>query len=113
VAREYLDSRAPFYVGPALHAMLSAPFPQSLRKGYRAPRMSSGAGVRARADASRSRAPYDFGQPEQLRVQHSAGFAPAVVAVRTGLFDGVSHLIDLCGGSGVFSIALALHRPAT
>jgi ubiquinone/menaquinone biosynthesis C-methylase UbiE len=113
LAKEYLDARGPFYVGPALYATLTAPFPQSLRKGYRSPRFSSATVERAGADANRAAPRYDFGQPEQLRVQHSAGFAPAVVAVRTGLFDGVSHLIDLCGGSGVFSIALALYRPAT
>jgi hypothetical protein len=112
VAREYLDSRALFYVGPALHATLSAPFPPSLRQGHRAPRISHATRDRAGTDPNRSPDPYTFGQPEQLRVQHSAGFAPAVVAVRTGLFDGVSHLIDLCGGSGVFSIALALSSPA-
>jgi len=112
VAREYLDSRAPFYAGPALHARLNAPFPQALRQGYRAPRISSATRDRTGTDANRSPDPYTFGQPEQLRVQHSAGFAPAVVAVRTGLFVGISHLIDLCGGSGVFSIALALSQPA-
>jgi O-methyltransferase len=112
VAREYLDSRAPFYVGPALHATLSTPFPQSLRKGHRAPRISDVTRDRPGTDAPRTPDPYTFGQPEQLRVQHTAGLAPAAVAVQTGLFDDVSHLIDLCGGSGVFSIALALARPA-
>jgi ubiquinone/menaquinone biosynthesis C-methylase UbiE len=113
VAREYLDARGPFYVGPALYATLDAPFPPSLRKGHRSPRLSDVTRERLRAETNRAAPRYDFGQPEQLRVQHSAGFAPAVVAVRTGLFDGVSHLIDLCGGSGVFSIALARSRPAT
>jgi hypothetical protein len=112
VAREHLDSRAPFYVGPALHATLSAPFPQAMRKGRRAPRISDITRDRPGADAQHSPDPYTFGQPEQLRVQHAGGFAPAVVAMRTGLFDDVSHLVDLCGGSGVFSIALALARPA-
>jgi hypothetical protein len=111
VARDYLDAGGPFYVGPALYATLTAALPPSLRQGYRAPRISTV--TRPRADTTRPPDRYTFGQPDQLSVQHSSGFAPAVVAVRTGLFDGVSHLIDLCGGSGVFSIALALHRPAT
>jgi ubiquinone/menaquinone biosynthesis C-methylase UbiE len=112
VAREYLDTRGAFYVGPALYASLHAPFPQTLRKGYRPPRISYATRECAAARSNRDHERYTFGQREQLSVQHAAGFAPAVVAVQTHTFDGISHLIDLCGGSGVFSIALALFRPA-
>jgi len=111
VAREYLDSRRPFYIGPALFARLTASLPQAFSKGYRPPRLSDVMRDRLES-ASPGRDPYTFGHREQLSVQHTAGFAPAAVAVRTGVFDGTRHLIDLCGGSGVFSIPLALRHPA-
>jgi hypothetical protein len=49
--------------------------------------------------------------PARLRVQHARNFAPSVVAARTGGFEGVRHLIDIAGGSGVLAIPLALDDP--
>jgi hypothetical protein len=48
---------------------------------------------------------------QRLEVQHSRNFAPSVVAARTGEFEGVKHLVDIAGGSGVFAIPLAGDHP--
>jgi len=42
---------------------------------------------------------------------HSHSLPAAVGLARNGDFEGVSRLLDIAGGSGCFSIALALHNP--
>jgi hypothetical protein len=109
-AREYLDRRSPFYVGPSLYGMLNAPLPKRLQSGQRVRRFSKAThSLWDRIRFLRSR--NQWGRPERLLVQHSRNFPAAVTAARSGHFDGVRHLADMGGGSGVFAIPLALDYP--
>jgi acetylserotonin N-methyltransferase len=110
VGREYLDCRAPFYAGWSLYGMLKPPIPQQMLKGQSPRRFSKLNGTLWDRVQYRLN-PYQWGRPERLRIQHSRNFAPAVIAARSGVFDGVRHLIDMGGGTGVFSIPLALDHP--
>jgi ubiquinone/menaquinone biosynthesis C-methylase UbiE len=110
VGREYLDARSPFYVGLSLHGMLKAPIPKRMLKGAQPRRFSEN--VCTFWDKIQYwRNPYQWGRPERLRIQHSRNFPAAVVAARSGFFNGIDHLVDIGGGSGVFCIPLALDRP--
>jgi acetylserotonin N-methyltransferase len=111
VAREFLDKRKPYYLGPSLYGMLTAPIPPQLRKAEPIRRYSQFTGTLA--DSLRYlRKTNQFGRREQLLAQHRRNLPVAVAAVRTGLFDGVHHLADIGGGSGAFAIPLALAHPA-
>ena len=111
VACEFLDRRKPYYLGPSMYGMLTAPFPPQLRKGERVRRYSQFTGTIA--DAWRYlRKKNQFGRREQLLAQHRRNLPVAVVAVRSGLFAGIRHLADIGGGSGAFAIPLALAYPA-
>jgi acetylserotonin N-methyltransferase len=46
-----------------------------------------------------------------MRTMHGLSFPAAVGAARNGNFTGVRRLLDVAGGSGGFSIALALRYP--
>jgi hypothetical protein len=109
VCREYLDRRSPYYVGVSLYGMLKLPFPKRLRKGETVRRYSQTTGTlwdRLRNLKKRNRT----GSAERLLQQHSRNFPAAVVAARSGHFDGIRHLVDIGGGSGVFAIPLAQDR---
>lgn len=45
------------------------------------------------------------------RFMHAHSVVPAIAAARTPVFDGVTRLLDVGGGSGVFSIAVAQRNP--
>jgi len=110
VCREYLDRRSPYYVGISLYGMLKARIPRRLQKGEKVRRFSHATGSlwdRLRYLKSRNQ----WGRPERLLQQHSRNFPAAVIAARSGHFDGIHHLIDIGGGSGAFAIPLALDRP--
>lgn len=111
LAKQYLVTRSPYYVGLSLYGMLKTPLPKELVTGRASvTRHSTFYGtlrerLRAMVD------PYHFGRPERLRIQHSRNFPAGVAAARSGQFDQVRHLVDLAGGTGVTSIPLALNRP--
>ena len=109
-AREHLDPTSAFYVGLSLHGMLKDEIPRRMLKGARPRRFSENIGT-LWDKVQYWRNPNQWGRPERLRIQHSRNFSPAVVAARTGMFDGIRHLVDIGGGTGVFSIPLALDRP--
>ena len=46
------------------------------------------------------------------RVMHSLILAPSLAAVKGGAFSGVTHLVDVGGGSGALAAALLAHQPA-
>jgi ubiquinone/menaquinone biosynthesis C-methylase UbiE len=111
VAREFLDRRQPYYLGPSLYGMLHAPLPPQLRTGEPVRRYSQFTGTLT--DTLRYlRKKNQFGRREQLASQHRRNLPVAIAAVRTGLFDGVRHVADIGGGSGAFAIPLALAYPA-
>lgn len=45
------------------------------------------------------------------RVMHSMIFLPSLAAARSGALSEVRHLLDVGGGSGIFSAALIAHQP--
>lgn len=103
---EYLDARSDYYVGAALYGMLKKALPPRLTKAEEVKYFS------ATTDSLWQRIQYLFskkqmGRPERLAVQHSRNYPAAVTAVNVGHFDGIKHLLDVGGGSGVFAIPLA------
>lgn len=126
-AKEYLDRRRPYFLGASLRVPGSTlRVPGVFLKGGRASRLSTRRGgdrqswakrlwkrisdTQAR-NARKTERPGAFGSRERLEAQHCRNFPAAVVAARSPLFDGVHHLIDIAGGSGVLAIPLALaHR---
>jgi hypothetical protein len=112
VAREYLDRRRPYYLGPSLYGTLMAPLPPQLTKGQAIRRYSRFThSLRDRLRYLRGK-PQQFGRPEQLAAQHRRNLPNNTAAVATGLFAGVRHLVDIGGGSGAFAIPLALASPS-
>lgn len=109
-AREYLDRRGAFYVGASLYGALEAPIPRRIQKGEKTRKFSKATGSlwdKLRFFKSKNQ----WGRPERLTIQHSRNFPAAVIAARSGHFDGLNHLVDVGGGSGVFAIPLALDKP--
>jgi hypothetical protein len=96
LASEYLVKTSPFYVGEGLFLKSEKSLPKVFLKDAETEPLPGG-----------MRLPV----PQRLKVQHSRNFAPSVVAARTGRFDGVRHLVDIAGGSGVLAIPLALDYP--
>jgi hypothetical protein len=109
-AREYLNPRGTFYAGWSLYGMLTAPIPRRMMKKG-APRRFSRVNGTLWDRLQYMLNPYQWGRPERLRIQHSRNFGPAVIAARCGAFTGVSHLVDMGGGTGVFAIPLVLDHP--
>jgi predicted O-methyltransferase YrrM len=100
LAREYLFPSSPYYAGVGLYLGCEKPVPAAfLRDGAAAPAVATVAGATPWPVAAR------------LRIQHSRNFAPSVIAARSGHFDGLRHVLDIAGGSGVLAIPLALDHP--
>lgn len=98
LGREYFVEESPFYVGTGMYADCVDEIPDA----FLAPSSRSGSG-----DSGRAR----WSLAKRIRIQHSRNFAPSVVGARSGEFDDVRHLIDVGGGTGVFSIPLVLDNP--
>jgi predicted O-methyltransferase YrrM len=96
LGREYLLPDSPYYAGAGLSANSTAAIPAAYLRNSP-----------TEGPDRRSRWPIEH----RLEIQHSRNFAPAVVAARSGQFDGVRHLVDIGGGSGVLAIPLALDHP--
>ena len=99
LGREYLLKESPFYIGDALYLKCGKALPE----GY----LARDSGNIERNSPVGLLLPPD----KRLRVQHSRNFAPSIVASRTGILGGFQHVLDIAGGSGVFSIPLALDHP--
>jgi acetylserotonin N-methyltransferase len=96
LAREYLLPDSPYYAGAGLFLDCEKELPANYLREVEPP-------------PGDSAAPWPLA--ERLRVQHSRNFAAAVIAARSGEFDGLTHVLDIGGGSGVLAIPLALDHP--
>jgi hypothetical protein len=95
---EYLVRESPYYVGAGLYWDHDKPIPHAYLKN---------GGALSPNPQRRPRWPGAL----RLEIPHSRNFAPTVVAARTGEFDGLTHLVDIGGGSGVLAIPLVSDYP--
>jgi acetylserotonin N-methyltransferase len=109
VARSYLHPKSPYYWGAVLQSHSeSLPAHDQLLDMLRLKKKSqTGASVEAweAGELTLERA------RSIARFMHAHSLAAATAAARTAVFDGVTRLLDVGGGSGVFAIAAARSRP--
>lgn len=120
VARTYLLPASPYYWGPLLRALgVVQQQHAALIGALRAPDERA-AGVSLRP-ATVSGDPVEGWQSGQIdraqaeavtQIMHSHSLPASVAAARSGVLHGVTRLLDVGGGSGCFSIAIAQHLPS-
>ncbi len=113
LATTYLLPVSPYYYGGMLHAYRSASITGELvesvlRQGkpFRDAQPDDTAQSWASGELSAEQAALSTAE------MHSLGFPAAMGMARLGVFEGVRQLLDVGGGSGCFSIALAGRHPA-
>jgi hypothetical protein len=102
--RDYLLRESPFFIGDQIR-MHANEIPRAYRAG------GDGSFHRLRLRLLGRLPAFRFGSPMRLRNQHARNLPSCAAAVRTGEFAAVRCLIDVAGGSGTFSIPLALEYP--
>lgn len=108
-ARLYLLHDSPYYWGHAFPVARTSTATDLLLERFAASKDA--------ADAPRTSDSWESGQVSAemalniARIMHSHSLPAALGAARQGDFAGVTRLLDVGGGSGVFSIALAQRFP--
>ena len=108
VSRNYLLPETPYYCGGLLHALHDTPplhflIQDTLKRN--STRDTSITSLWGGKELNPEKAAF------LTQVMHSHSFPAAVGAARWGNFEGVHNLLDVGGGSGCLSIALALRYP--
>jgi len=114
LARTYLLPASPYYYGGMLQAYRSAAaitgevLERVLRQGkpFRDAQPDDTAQSWASGELSVEQAARSTAE------MHSLGFPAAMGMARLGVFAGIKRLLDVGGGSGCFSVALASRHPA-
>jgi hypothetical protein len=113
LARTYLLPRSPYYWGPLLRSIgVSLQQRATLIRALRSADDTAGvvAGLPSKAWQSGQ---VNRTQAELVtRIMHCHSLPASIAAARSEEFAGVSRLLDVGGGSGCFSIALAQHWPS-
>lgn len=94
LSREYLVPDSPYYIARGLFWDCTGDVPAAYLAGY-----------------GRKTATANWSAEARLGIQHSRNFAPCVAAARVGVFDRITRIVDVGGGSGTFSIPIALDNP--
>jgi hypothetical protein len=105
LARHYLVKSSPYYFGDLLFAGCSKRIPNPF---LHEPLPYFGLEKRVLATYWWLRG---FGTAVMLKNQHCRNLAPNVVAAHSGRFDGVTHLVDVGGGTGTFAMPFARRYP--
>jgi 3-hydroxy-5-methyl-1-naphthoate 3-O-methyltransferase len=105
-AREYFLRESPFFIGDGLKFIQRKPHALYLRE-------APGFADRLKLRLIRFAPAFRYGSPARIANQHARNLASCAAAVRTGEFSSVRCLVDIAGGSGTFSIPLALEQPRT
>lgn len=95
LSREYLVPGSPYHIGEGLFWDCTDDVPGAYLAG-----------------TGQTTATASWSTEVRLAIQHSRNFAPSVTAARSGVFDGVTRVVDVAGGSGTFAIPVALDNPA-
>jgi len=106
VAREFFLEESPYFVGDQLEPV-GPPIPRP----YLRQRADFLTRVKMRL-LTLQNPTLRYGTRARIENQHARNLGACAAAVRTGEFANVRCLVDIAGGSGAFSIPLALEYPA-
>lgn len=112
IARDYLVSRNPFYVGFSLYRGVDKHPPYTLLQAQTPWQrwLQHPLGQQLYDKAVYLFRPLAFGRLRRLREQHSRNLAAGVAAAHRPEFDAPRSVVDIGGGSGTFAIPLAQRR---
>jgi acetylserotonin N-methyltransferase len=109
VARTYLDPASPYFWGPVLFRdARSHPAHEQLVELLRKPMTVAGDAAEGSSAAGWESGQMGLEQAQRITAfMHAHSLVVATGAARTQAFDGVTRLLDVGGGSGVYAIAAA------
>jgi 3-hydroxy-5-methyl-1-naphthoate 3-O-methyltransferase len=106
LAREYFLRESPFFIGDELKFRERTPHAMYLHDG-------PGLAIRLKFRLLHLLPSMRYGSEVRIANQHTRNLASCAAAVRTGEFSSSKCVVDIAGGSGTFSIPLALEQPQT
>lgn len=111
LARTYLLSSSAYYIGDFLFYPHEQSLPPNYCKSQKKNRVQNSAHSALRRLWGKLFPPPHWRNPCVMENTHVRNLSPTVKAARSGLFAGISHLIDVGGGTGTLSIPLVLEYP--
>jgi cyclopropane fatty-acyl-phospholipid synthase-like methyltransferase len=113
-ARNFLLPTAPFYAGFSLRRFATRNVWERLKRALDSPTDAPSAATASSVYVVREWQPDEYPlqrAEEGVRTMHGLSFSAAVAMARNADFSSVNRLLDVAGGSGGFSIALAQRYP--